>query len=229
MVPHVRSAWNTALKRVRLRGQKSLGYPTMAALACRSLDASGQCYIQVFRESMGMRSNLSPVWRIAGRLTTIKAYRRLSARLLVSVRGGAKRRSAPAPVTTIGMVLVSSWRSFAKPAVGTTNTSTLSRPGQQRRLEADRLIRRTGLRQRCFGRRPSRGLSFLARTGLSTRLSSVPLGSALDQLPEPTRAVFPVCCASAPNCASVRLSVKTTASPINRMGTSVEDGWRESS
>jgi len=40
---------------------------------------------------------------------------------------------------------------------------------------------------------------------------------------------FPGCCAPAVSGARARLTARTTASPISRMDTSVEDGWRESS
>src|SRR4030095_6503376 len=40
----------------------------------------------------------------------------------------------------------------------------------------------------------------------------------------PIRQIFPVCCASEARGASVRPSVRTTASPISRMGTSMAGG-----
>src|SRR5437899_4378369 len=43
------------------------------------------------------------------------------------------------------------------------------------------------------------------------------------------RYTFPACCPAAATDASARLRVRMTASPISRMGTSVGDGWRESS
>jgi len=42
----------------------------------------------------------------------------------------------------------------------------------------------------------------------------------------PMRGAFFACCASAANGASTKLRTRTTARPINRMGTSVEDGCR---
>src|SRR5207244_7190200 len=53
------------------------------------------------------------------------------------------------------------------------------------------------------------------------------LASVLDAR-TPTRCTVPACCASTASGASARPSARTTASPIIRMGTSVEDGWRES-
>ena len=49
------------------------------------------------------------------------------------------------------------------------------------------------------------------------------------RLEPPARALFPASCASAASGARRTLTVRATASPISRMGTSVEDDWRESS
>ena len=47
------------------------------------------------------------------------------------------------------------------------------------------------------------------------------------KMPDPVD--FSSGCVSAANDATVRMTASTTASPISRKGTSVEDGWRESS
>jgi len=63
-------------------------------------------------------------------MKTAKALRtpvRLPPGLARLATSPAATRSPPTPTTTIGMVLVSSWRSLAKPALGANNTSGLRR------------------------------------------------------------------------------------------------------